>query len=258
MNGSVQPPVQPTVNDIFVDGFIANTFSPQGVPAYLTHLLGRPDFLQFYNVVYHGRSWYITQNYVLPQSPGVAAQHPWIPLDFYVGATQGTVVPQQRWIPDGEVDVRRHIEEARLQLPILFVKNDGGIGFTLHDILQGIDINLFDRDSQAQLGGVSTTHVRINVSLCTLILIAKVPELCSPTPSSYSQWPGYPHWKRQIPTKDETSRKAPITLGRFMKHIASSVNKFFNVSSFVRSVIAVIDRVPFSLELHDWCRLHRS
>lgn len=47
--------------------------------------------------------------------------------------------------------------------------------------------------------------------------------------SLISQWPGYPHWKRQVAAKDETSRRAPITIGRFMKHLASSVDKFFNV-----------------------------
>jgi hypothetical protein len=45
-----------------------------------------------------------------------------------------------------------------------------------------------------------------------------------------SQWPGYEHWKRQIPTRDETSERNPITLGRFMKRVGTSVDKFFSVS----------------------------
>ena len=45
-----------------------------------------------------------------------------------------------------------------------------------------------------------------------------------------SQWPGYESWKRQIPTRDETFGRNPITLGRFMKHVATSVDKFFDVS----------------------------
>jgi len=229
-DGTFQPPVQPTVNDIFVDGFLGNTFSPQDVHGFLTQLLRTPDFLQYYNVVYSRGTWYITQN-LLPRSPGIPAQHPWMPLDLDVRATQGTVVPQQRWIPADEVDVRRHVEEASLELPIFFVKYDGGIGFALYDILQGHDIDLFNRDSQAQLGGRTTTHIRINVGPSTLILTTKVPDLCSPPPSLYSQWPGYPHWKRQIPTRDETYERAPIKLCRLMKHIATSVNNFFNVSS---------------------------
>ena len=165
MSGTVQHTT--VTSDIFVDGFIANTFSPQDVHGFLTQLLRTPDYLQYYHVLYSGGAWYITQNapYVLPQSPGLPAQHPPIPLDFNVGTTEGTVVPQQRWIPADEVDVRRHIEGASLQLPIFFINRNGGIGFTLHDILQGRDIDLFNRDTQAPLGGVSTTHVRINVSL---------------------------------------------------------------------------------------------
>jgi hypothetical protein len=178
----------PTVNDIFVDGFIANTFSPQDAHVFLTQLLRTPNFLQFYNVAYSGGAWYITQNapYVPPRSPGMPAQHPPIPLDFNARETQGTVVPQQRWTPCDEVDVRRFVEEASLQLPIFFINLNGGIGFMLYDILQGRDMDLLNRGSQAGLGGYFTTHVRINVSLCTVIPIAKSPDLCSPTPSYHS------------------------------------------------------------------------
>jgi hypothetical protein len=45
-----------------------------------------------------------------------------------------------------------------------------------------------------------------------------------------SQWPGYEDWKRQIPAKDETYGRNPITLARFMKHVGTSVNNFINVS----------------------------
>jgi len=161
--------------------------------------------------------------------------------------SQGTVVPQQRWIPADEVDIRRHIQEASLQLPIFFINRRGGIGFALYDILQGRDVDLFNRDSQAQLGGVATTQVRINVSLHAVISTAKGPDLCWPTPSSYSQWPGYTHWKRQIPTKDETFQRAPITLGRFMQQIALSVDKFFNVRTS--------ESLPFSPSLIEFIPL---
>jgi hypothetical protein len=44
------------------------------------------------------------------------------------------------------------------------------------------------------------------------------------------QWPGYESWRRQVPTRDETFGRNPITLGRFMKRVATSLDKFFNVS----------------------------
>jgi len=126
-----------------------------------------------------------------------------LPLDFSVRMTEGTVVPQRRWTPAEEIEIRRHVEEATLQLPVFFVNRNGGIGFSLPDILQGHDLDLRNRDSQTTLGGRATAHIRID-------------------------WPGYPCWKRQIPTRDETYARNPITFSRFMKHIGTSVNKFMN------------------------------
>ena len=150
-----------------------------------------------------------------------------LPLDFSVKITQGTVVPQRRWTPAVETDVRRYVEEATLQLPIFFVNRNGGVGFSLPDILQGLDHDLCNRDGQASLGGRATTNIRINVGPHISILVTEVFMLvCRPL----SQWPGYEDWKRQIATRDETYAKNPITLSRFMKHVGTSVNKFMNVS----------------------------
>jgi len=191
---------QPVVpNDILVDGFLSRTFLPQDANAFFTLLLRTPDFLRYYRVSYSRGVWYITQNAPLP------AQCPPPALDFNVNETQGGVVPQQRWTPNEGVDFRRHVLEARLQLPIFFVNRNGGVGFWLPDILQGGDRGLHNRDCEAPLGGVTTTHIRIN-------------------------WPGYGPWKRQIPTKDETHLRNPITIGRLMKHVGTSVDKFLYVS----------------------------
>jgi protein involved in polysaccharide export with SLBB domain len=81
------------------------------------------------------------------------------------GSTYGTVVPQKRWTPADEVDVRRHVEGAALELPIFFVNRNGSIGFPLVDILRGCDRHLHNADDFATLAGKTTTHVRINVSL---------------------------------------------------------------------------------------------
>ncbi|KAH9032550.1 hypothetical protein EDB84DRAFT_1561945 [Lactarius hengduanensis] len=90
---------------------------------------------------------------------------------------------------------------ADLQLPIYFVNSNGNIGFPLPDILRGCGGNLRNANGFASLGGRSTTWVRIN-------------------------WPGYRCWKRQFATRDDTSARNPITLGRFMKHVGTSVDKF--------------------------------
>jgi hypothetical protein len=52
----------------------------------------------------------------------------------------------------------------------------------------------------------------------------------SSTPAP-SQWPGCGDWRRQIPIRDETYARNPITRARFMRHVATSVDKFFDVRS---------------------------
>jgi len=154
-----------SLNDLFVDGFLANTFSPRDAYNFFVLLLKTPNFLQQYRVSYsHAQGlWYIVHSVPSP-SLGAPSQNVSLPLDFSTKMSQGTVVPQRRWTPADEVDIRRHVEEASLQLPVFFVNRNGAVGFLLSDIFQGRDHDLHNRDSQASLGGRSTTQIRINVS----------------------------------------------------------------------------------------------
>jgi len=110
-------------------------------------------------------------NYVQRPSSGPPTQ---LPLDFSVRTTEGTVVPQRRWTPVDEVDIRRHVQEAALQLPVFFVNQNGGVGFWLPDILEGRDRDLYNRDRQAPLGGRTTTRIRINVSSLSYLATKKM------------------------------------------------------------------------------------
>ncbi|KAI9464406.1 hypothetical protein F5148DRAFT_176961 [Russula earlei] len=199
---------QPLVraSDILVDGFISHTFSPEDADRFFTLLLRTPNFLRHKNISYSQGVWYIMPNVhsIQPGSLGVPAQTSPLPLDYSVRTTQGTVVPQRRWIPAVEVDFRRHVEGATLQPPIFFLNRNGEIGFWLPDILQGrYRDHLHNGDREAPLGGRSTIHIRIN-------------------------WPGYVNWKRQIPGRDETHARSPIIIARFVKHVGASVDRFFN------------------------------
>ncbi|KAH9051057.1 hypothetical protein EDB87DRAFT_1104777 [Lactarius vividus] len=157
-------------------------------------------FLRYHGIVYHQGAWYIMHNANLVQGTSLGVPLQTTPLlDYNSRGTQGTILPQQRWAPADEVDFRRHVEDAVLQLPIYFVNINGSIGFLLPDILRGCDRDLRNANSFATLGGRSTTHIRIN-------------------------WPGYAYWKRQVATRDETGER--ITMARFMKHIGTSVDKF--------------------------------
>ena len=108
----------------------------------------------------------------MPQSSlGIQTQSSPLLLDFGIRTTQGMVVPQRRWIPADEVGIRRHVQKLTLQLPVFFVNHDGGVGFLLTDILQGRNSNLYNRDSQPPLGGRITTHIRIDLSPQTFMLV---------------------------------------------------------------------------------------
>jgi hypothetical protein len=162
-------PMNSVAGDIFVDGLVARTFTPKDASNYFMLLLNTPppqNFLQYYGIAYHQSAWYIMYNGNLVQgtSPGVPLQLTPL-LDYDMRATHGTVVPQRRWTPADEVDVRRFVESAQLQLPIFFVNRNGGLGFRLPDILHGCDRDLHNANTFAPLGGKYTTHIRINVSL---------------------------------------------------------------------------------------------
>ena len=166
-------PIQ--ASDILVDGFIALTFSPGDAQHFFALLLGTRDFLRHYRISYSRGIWYIMQNppYFSPQ-PGVPTQNSILPLDHSIATTQGTVVPQRRWAPADEIDVRRYVESAALQLPVYFVKQNGELGFWLPDILRGRDHDLYNGHGEAPLGGRTTTHIRLDVSSHTLMFVAKI------------------------------------------------------------------------------------
>jgi hypothetical protein len=75
----------------------------------------------------------------------------------------GTVIPQARWSPDNVADHRNHVAEAILQMPIFFMQKNGILGLSLDDAINGRCQTLRDARVQAQLGGKTTTHIRIAV-----------------------------------------------------------------------------------------------
>jgi len=197
----------PHANDLLVDGFIPHMFSPEDAYTYFSALLGTPNFMRYYGISYSKAVWYIVQNThrIMPPLRGAPVPNPPLPLDFDVRKTEGTIVPQRRWIPKDEVDHRRYVQKVMLQLPIFFVnRRSGGLGFWLPDILRGHDHDLSNGGTQAPLGGFLTTYIRIS-------------------------WPGYDHdhgWGHQIPIRDETAVRNFITLARLMKHVGKSVDGF--------------------------------
>jgi len=221
----------PQANDLLVDGFITHTFGPQDAYTFFSVSLRTGDFMQYYGISYSKGVWYIVQNthHIPPPMRGAPIPNPPLPLDFNVRETEGTIVRQRRWTPMDDVDHRRHVEDATLQPPVFFVNRQSGrVGFWLPDILRGRDHDLLNGllngGGAAPLGGKTTTHVRIN-------------------------WPGYTDWKRQIPARDETHERNPITLARFMRHVGTSVDKFINVS------LSFLPLSPLLIKLFFWKRM---
>jgi hypothetical protein len=171
------PCTQPIVHasDILIDGFIANTFTPQDAHDFFALFFKTSDFLRHHRIIYSKGAWYAMPNApcVQPPSPAVSTQDPPLPLDYSVKTTRGTVIPQRRWIPADKVDVHRHVECCALLPPIFFVNHNGAMGFWLPDILKGRHHDLYNGDREAQLGGKTTTHIRINVSSHTDVPAAK-------------------------------------------------------------------------------------
>ena len=83
-------------------------------------------------------------------------------LDYSVVRT-GTVIPQARWSPENVNVFRFHVTEAILQMPVYFVQQNGSLGLSLDDAIEGRCQTLRDARMQAHLGGRVTTHIRIGV-----------------------------------------------------------------------------------------------
>jgi hypothetical protein len=148
-------------------------------------------------------------------------------LDYSIVGT-GTVIPQARWSPENVNDHRQYVAEAILQMPIFFVQQNGILGLSLDDAINGRCQTLRDARMQAQLGGRTTTHIRIGVcgrcAPCRCVVESTLTIL-----GAY-QWPGYNEFKRQVQIRDETPAKNPITIAKFAQHVGRSVEAFLRVS----------------------------
>jgi len=200
-SSNMQPSAEPSVHarDILVNGFIAQTFSDQdgGARDYFTSLFRSSpnhDFLQDQGILYSRGAWHITRD----DNGFLETKDFPQPVDFDVRKTQGTVVPQRQRAQVGYL-----VASYTPQLPIFFVHQNGGVGFSLSDILQGRDSGLSNGDEEAPLDEPILIFIRIS-------------------------WPTYADWTQEIQTRDRTYTRNPITRASFMKAVGRSVEKFFN------------------------------
>lgn len=86
-------------------------------------------------------------------------------LDYGADLSRGTIVPQLPWFPQTPRDMRKYVTDAVLQLPIFLRQDDGTIGMSLSDVIHGNFRRLMDSVQQVNVGGRTSVHVRINVSV---------------------------------------------------------------------------------------------
>jgi len=187
--------------DLFVDGNIAQTFSPEGAVRFFTRLLGvdarslRPTISQE-----SPHAFFITSFAMQSACPSFAVNGR--PLD-YVISQAGTVVPQRMWSSRVYVD-SQHNTNTSLNMPVYFVHNDRAtIGLPLLKAVEGSRATLLGAGDAAPIGNVSSMCIRIN-------------------------WPGYGDWRSQVMTKDQTSAHNTITVEKFAKRVAATVCRFLD------------------------------
>ncbi|KAI0041045.1 hypothetical protein FA95DRAFT_1683444 [Auriscalpium vulgare] len=178
--------------ELYLNGYISNTFSPNGAQYYFACLLK----VQSPNLhpTWSPQGW-----------PGAAfitlGNGQTRLLDYYFNPSSGSVIPQRLWFPHSVTDQRQYVAEAQLESPVFFVHENGALGVTLPNALTGNCHSLRGVRHAAPIGGKASTHLRI-------------------------AWPGYKDWKRQFQTRDETPDRNPITLEKFVRHVGRSVDAF--------------------------------
>lgn len=156
--------------DLLVDGYISRAFHPnRSAEVYLSHLLktsrNLKDLYQTFPAPGGSGVVFVIRGASGPLRPPPLMWDNGVPLwllDYAIKDT-GTVVPQTLWAPHNRNDFRTHVQEADLQMPIFFIHENGDLGLSLEDAVNGHHSTLRDGRTQAQLGGRTTTHIRISV-----------------------------------------------------------------------------------------------
>ena len=156
-----------------------------------------------------------------PPNCQIFGRNAWI-LDYAVNRSGGSVVPQQLWLPQGQGDRRRYVEQAQLHMPVFFFNMDGSMGVPVMNAAVGQVQLLRGRYLPPQLA--DRTTIKIRICVCTRSLPAHPHHL-----PYVSQWPGYVPSEHQVQMRDQTSGKSPITFDKFVKHVGSRVKQFLLV-----------------------------
>ncbi|KAN0131212.1 hypothetical protein V8E53_010916 [Lactarius tabidus] len=189
---------------LLTDGYISQTFQSRPAEQYFLSLLKSSSIPPHTTLSYTSRGGYFffvnsVPSYIPAPFPNSPSR--WL-LDRGI-MDGGTVVPQTMWSPYSVSDRRQHVEMGKLQMPVFFEGEDGALGFSLAASVDG-QCHFRHADDPAPLSQKTTTHIRII-------------------------WPGYKEFKRQIPIRDETTERKPITMAKFLGQVGRTVDTFLRV-----------------------------
>ncbi|KAI8974560.1 hypothetical protein BD414DRAFT_424197 [Trametes punicea] len=117
------------------------------------------------------------------------------------------LVPQPDYKPHTQSDRRRYVEQVELDPPVLFEMQNSnglrvGLGIPIEDAVRDRFMYLVGRDDPMFEGRGPSVSIRIN-------------------------WPGYPPWSRQIPTRDFRSPPQPVTRAKLARNVGKAIQRFF-------------------------------
>ena len=153
------------VDGILTDGYISYTFTPQMAEFFLVQLLFKVGNTTSIEVIRDpsGSGAYFAFNLPSHFSPPpltIDGRGAWV-LDYAI-RPGGSVVPQELWVPQGQVDRRRYMDQARFRMPVFFVGSDGSLGVPVLNAAAG-QIQLRDANLPPQLHDKYTAKIRIAV-----------------------------------------------------------------------------------------------
>ncbi len=154
---------------LLIDGYISQTFRSRAAEQYFLNLLKSTSVPPHATLSYAGREGYFFfVHSVPPHIPAPLSSSPglWL-LDRGI-VDRGTVIPQGMWSPNSVLDIRKHVEKARLQMPVFFEGEDRRLGISLVASIGGRCHSLLDANHPAPLGQKSSTYIRIAVSMAVI------------------------------------------------------------------------------------------
>lgn len=151
-------------SDLYIDGNIAQTFSPAGAEQYFVRLLGMAP-RSFYPIF--SPEWPLVFFVVAdPTAQNVRPSLSRRALDFAI-SNAGSVVPQRLWALGNHTPETR-LANVSLNMPIFFIQNDRvTLGLPLLSAIKGGNhrAKLLGAGDVAPIGTCSTIYVRISVRI---------------------------------------------------------------------------------------------